>query len=165
MLVCVCVWASLRVKVFNVKSAKESATLMRVEKHVIPCTLLAQQPTPPPPPCRNPKKTPFLGHGPPLSLHFNLLHTLRRHSPALACQVAKSNVRSVRRQKKLTCCLPWHTDAHTDTPPPLTHKHTHARTTTYPHQCRCFTPCDKVALRFAFYCKLKDFFCLFELTT
>lgn len=118
-----------------------------------------------PPPCRNPKKTPFLGHGPPLSLHFNLLHTLRRHSPALACQVAKSNVRSVRRQKKLTCCLPWHTDAHTDTPPPLTHKHTHARTTTYPHQCRCFTPCDKVALRFAFYCKLKDFFCLFELTT
>lgn len=60
MLVCVCVWASLRVKVFNVKSAKESATLMRVEKHVIPCTLLAQQPTPPPPPpAETPRKPPF----------------------------------------------------------------------------------------------------------
>lgn len=64
MLVCVCVWASLRVKVFNVKSAKESATLMRVEKHVIPCTLLAQQPTPPPPPLPKPQENPLFGPWP-----------------------------------------------------------------------------------------------------
>jgi len=114
------------------------------EKHVIPSRPLGPRPW-----------TPFLGHGPPLSLHFNLLHTLRRHSPALACQVAKSNVRSARRSW-LVAFLGTHTQIHSRTPShrysPPTDTH-HALADVQP-------PRDKVALRFAFYCKLKDFFCL-----